>query len=109
MFPIRHWQFLATILFSATLALQAQPPAPGAGQAGQNPTANPQAQPLGAGQTRELPPGAIRPNYVLRPNDQFLMRTNVEELNEKPFRIDADGNVNLPLLSRVHVGGMTVE
>ncbi len=117
MFSTRHWQLLATVFFSAALTVQGQLTAPGTGQAaGQNPAStpagnsqtNPQAQPVGGG-TRELPPGAVRPNYVLRPNDQILLRTNAEELNEKPFRIDADGNVNMPLLGRLHAGGMTVQ
>jgi len=53
---------------------------------------------------------AIRPNYVLGPNDQVLVRApNVEELNERPFRIDADGFVTLPLIGRVQAGGQTVQ
>ena len=78
-----------------------------------NQTLNPpspanQAPPV-APAPRELPPDAIRPNYVLGPNDQILIRTQAEEINEKPFRIDADGNINLPLLGRVHAGGMTLQ
>ena len=30
------------------------------------------------------------------------------EIDEHPFRIDADGNISLPLLGRVHAGGMTL-
>jgi polysaccharide export outer membrane protein len=55
---------------------------------------------------KELPPDSIRPNYVLGPNDQILIRSNAEELNEKPFRIDADGNINLPLVGKIHAAGM---
>jgi polysaccharide biosynthesis/export protein len=51
----------------------------------------------------------IRPNYTLGPNDQILVRApDVEEINEKPFRIDSEGQINLPLLGRVRVSGMTV-
>ncbi len=71
--------------------------------------APPIGQAPGTQAPRELPPDAIRPNYVLGPNDQILIRTQAEEINEKPFRIDADGNVNLPLLGRVHAGGMTLQ
>ncbi len=74
----------------------------------QPPAAN-QAPPIAGQAPRELPPDAIRPNYVLGPNDQILIRTQAEEINEKPFRIDADGNINLPLLGRVHAGGMTLQ
>jgi polysaccharide export outer membrane protein len=57
-----------------------------------------------------LPQDSIRPNYVLGPNDQVLIRApEVEEINEKPFRIDAEGNMNLPLLGRVRAGGMSVQ
>jgi len=64
-----------------------------------------QAPPL-----RDLPPDSIRPNYVLGPNDQFLVRAPLaEEINDRPFRIDAEGNINLPLLGKVRAGGLTVQ
>ena len=74
---------------------------------------SPSQQPPEAGQsqpqqTRELPVESIRPNYVLGPNDQILISApQVEELNQKPFRIDAEGNVNLPLVGKIRAGGMT--
>ncbi|HBY62982.1 MAG TPA: hypothetical protein DEH78_24425 [Solibacterales bacterium] len=53
---------------------------------------------------------ALRPNYVLGPNDQVVIRaTEVEEFGERPYRIDADGFINLPLLGRVRAGGLSVE
>ena len=59
-------------------------------------------------QNTQLPPETIRPNYVLGPNDQIMIREpDAEEINEKPFRIDADGNITLPLLGKVHAAGMT--
>jgi polysaccharide export outer membrane protein len=107
----RLWLHLAAMPLLGCLTVCAQQqPAPQPGQPGsQNPTNPNQAQPLNqAG--RELPPDAIRPNYVLGPNDQVLVRApDSPEINEKPFRIDADGNINLPLLGRVHAGGMTVQ
>jgi polysaccharide export outer membrane protein len=103
------------LLNAATFFVQAQPtlpqpPAPAQGQNPQRPSenTNPAEQPPTI--PRELPQDAIRPNYVLGPNDQVLVRApEVEEINERPFRIDAEGNVNLPLLGRVHAGGMTVQ
>lgn len=111
MFSIKHSLYVtaAGCVIALTVGVtgataQVQPAAPvtqnqqspsSAGAAGQNP--------------RELPPDSIRPNYVLGPNDQILIRTQAEEINEKPFRVDADGNINLPLLGRVHAGGMTVQ
>ncbi|MDX2150552.1 MAG: polysaccharide biosynthesis/export family protein [Bryobacteraceae bacterium] len=53
---------------------------------------------------------ALRPNYVLGPNDQIVIRANeVEEFGDRPYRIDGDGFINLPLLGRVRAGGMSVE
>jgi len=108
---------LAAAFFATMAAAQVQQQPTGQ-TSGQNPsnlnqTLNPpspanQAPPV-AQAPRELPPDAIRPNYVLGPNDQILIRTQAEEINEKPFRIDADGNINLPLLGRIHAGGMTLQ
>ncbi len=49
---------------------------------------------------------SIRPNYILGANDQILVRApEVDELNQRPFRIDPDGFVTLPLIGRVRAGG----
>jgi polysaccharide biosynthesis/export protein len=70
----------------------------------QNP-AQPTPQPV-----QQLPPDSIRPNYVLAPNDQITIRApEAEEIDNRPFRIDGDGNINLPLLGRVHAAGMTIQ
>jgi polysaccharide export outer membrane protein len=70
-----------------------------------------QAQPQAPGQTTApLTPDPLRPNYTLGPNDQILIRIpNVEEVNDRPFRIDADGQINLPLVGRVRAAGLTVQ
>jgi len=108
---MKYTQCLRTLLLLAGAAflLQAQPPAqpaPAQGQSPQRPSENQQP----AAVPRELPQDSIRPNYVLGPNDQVLIRApEVEEINEKPFRIDAEGNINLPLLGRLRAGGMTVQ
>jgi polysaccharide export outer membrane protein len=84
---------VSSLIAVAQTPAQQQPP-----DTGQNPGQAP----------RELPPDSIRPNYTLGPNDQILIRApQAEEINEKPFRIDADGNINLPLVGRVRAGGMT--
>jgi len=113
-----RWCFHTLFLLSAaTFFVQAQPtqppeqPAPAQEQ---NPQQRPPENTAPAGQPptipRELPQDAIRPNYVLGPNDQVLVRApEVEEINERPFRIDAEGNINLPLLGRIRAGGMTVQ
>ena len=52
----------------------------------------------------------LRPNYVLRPGDQILIRAfEVEEISERPFRIDGDGFINLPIVGKIQAGGLTVE
>jgi protein involved in polysaccharide export with SLBB domain len=61
----------------------------------------------------QAPPDTSRtpspPNYTLEPHDQILVQApQAAEIDEKPFRIDAGGIINLPLLGRVHAGGMTV-
>jgi polysaccharide export outer membrane protein len=76
-----------------------------AGQNGQNPAAQTTPQPL-----QQLPPDSIRPNYVLGPNDQILIRApEAEEIDNRPFRIDPDGNINLPLVGHIHAAGMTLQ
>jgi polysaccharide biosynthesis/export protein len=53
---------------------------------------------------------AFRPDYVLGPNDQILIRApQSDEMNEKPFRIEPDGWVKLPVIGRVHADGLTVQ
>lgn len=110
---MKHLWCLATLLlvsFAGALA-QAQPPEQPQPAQAQNPPRTPDSQnPQAPTVPRDLPQDSIRPNYVLGPNDQVLVRApNVDEINEKPFRIDADGNINLPLLGRIRAGGMTVQ
>jgi polysaccharide biosynthesis/export protein len=89
------------------LGQQPQPPE-GAGQVTQRPPLPANANP--AQQPRELPPDSIRPNYVLGPNDQILIRApGADEINERPFRIDSEGFINLPLIGRIRAGGLTVQ
>jgi len=110
----RTLSILLLILALSFNSLGQQPPP--AGAAGQNPQA-PQilAPPLPgaanpAQQPRELPADPVRPNYVLGPNDQILVRApQSEEINDKPFRIDAEGFINLPLIGRVRAGGLSVQ
>lgn len=69
------------------------------------------AQPAAAtGPANENAAPSIRPTYVLGASDQVTIRAfDVEEISDKPFRIDNDGDLNLPLLNKVHAGGLTVE
>src|SRR5580704_7631732 len=65
----------------------------------QPPTAqNPNTQ-NGQQQPQQLPPDTVRPNYVLGPNDQVQIGApEAPEISNRPFRIDGDGNINLPLV-----------
>ena len=47
-------------------------------------------------------------NYVLGPDDQVgLLMADAEELNSKVFRINREGDLDLPLAGRVHAAGLT--
>ncbi len=51
-----------------------------------------------------------RPAYVLGPGDQVTIRAfEVEEIGDRPYRIDSEGDVNLPVVGKVHAGGLTIE
>lgn len=110
----KHIAALVSLLFVLSLAAaspafaqQAQPLIPQVGTPGLQPGAPPQnsPQPL-----QQLPADTIRPNYVLGPNDQILIRApEAEEIDNRPFRIDSDGNVNLPLVGKIHAAGMTLQ
>ena len=91
---IKCFTFILASNWLAGAYMSAQQPPAGQTQSPPDTSQNPnQAAP-----PKELPPDSIRPNYVLGPSDQILIRSNAEEINEKPFRIDADGNLNLPLV-----------
>jgi polysaccharide export outer membrane protein len=54
--------------------------------------------------------GKPDPAYILGPEDQLVIRVlDIEEVPDKPFRVDMRGNLNLPVVGRVHAGGLTVE
>ncbi len=81
------------IVLAMSLAALGQAP-----QAAQTPPQNP-AQSL----------SSVRPDYELGPNDQFLIGVpQSPEINQRPFRIDSDGFIDLPLVGRIHAAGMTV-
>jgi polysaccharide biosynthesis/export protein len=110
MSAIRNWPASLVLILSASFPVFAQPAQPLQGQTPQPPAANatpasPTTQP-----GQQLPPDTIRPNYVLGANDQVLIRApEAEEIDNRPFRIDADGNINLPLVGRIHAAGMTLQ
>ena len=49
-------------------------------------------------------------NYALGVDDQItLFVSDVEELSNRPLRIDMKGNIHLPMAGRVHAAGLTVD
>jgi polysaccharide export outer membrane protein len=49
-------------------------------------------------------------NYVLGPDDEIkIWALGLEEISEKPVRIDPSGQVDLPLLGSIRAAGLTVE
>ena len=54
--------------------------------------------------------GVALPAYVLGPGDQIMVRVlEVEEITDKPVRIDASGFIPLLMIGRVRAAGLTVE
>jgi protein involved in polysaccharide export with SLBB domain/beta-lactamase regulating signal transducer with metallopeptidase domain len=55
----------------------------------------------------KTPPDTRRLYYTLGTGDQVLVRVpEAEAIDNRPFRLDADGNINVPMLGPVHAGGM---
>jgi polysaccharide biosynthesis/export protein len=73
----------------------------------------PSSAPFSAKQTATAKPDCGSPGrstYLLGPDDQLdISAPELAELANKPTRIDGEGNVQVPLVGRVHVAGMTVE
>jgi polysaccharide export outer membrane protein len=59
----------------------------------------------------ENPSAIVRSgNYVLGPSDEIvILALDAEEIANKPIRISTSGDINLPMIGRLHVAGMTVE
>jgi polysaccharide export outer membrane protein len=66
----------------------------------------PQSQVAGPSESSD----PLRPNYKLGPNDQIMIRVpQSEEINDKPFRLDPDGFLDLPLVGRLRAAGLSVK
>jgi polysaccharide export outer membrane protein len=69
---------------------------------------------LATGQQVPASPAPAQPeeqsHYVLGPDDQIKVWVlGVEEISDKPLRIDPSGAIDLPLIGEIHAGGLTVE
>ena len=70
------------------------------------------AQPVTATPNQLVPSAMeqVRANYVLGPNDQILIRAvQVDEIGQRPYRIDGEGNIDLPLIGTLKAGGLSVD
>src|SRR5581483_7987874 len=53
---------------------------------------------------------SIRPTYTLGVGDQITIHApDLEEISDKPFRVDSEGNINFPVLGTIPAAGVTVE
>jgi polysaccharide export outer membrane protein len=69
---------------------------------------------LATGQRVPASPAPAQPeeqsHYVFGPDDQIKVWVlGVEEISDKPLRIDPSGAIDLPLIGEIHAGGLTVE
>jgi polysaccharide export outer membrane protein len=56
------------------------------------------------------PSGGHLPSYVLGPNDEIVIVSVVaEDIANKPTRITTSGDLNLPMVGRIHAAGMTLD
>ena len=68
------------------------------------------ASPPKTTQPETLCSGQTRSTYLLGPGDELeITGQELDEPNNKPNPIDGDGNVQVPLIGRVHVAGLTVQ
>lgn len=73
-----------------------------------------QAVPAGSASGQILPQPLdaerLRPNYVLHPGDQIQIRAfEMDDVSERPLRIDGDGYLDLPTLGRVKAAGLNLD
>lgn len=64
------------------------------------------------GQTRELIPRVVppAPEYQMSPGDQITLTVvDMDEISNKPIRIDPSGFVDLPLVGRMQAAGLSTE
>jgi len=62
----------------------------------------------GQPQTVASTPAESQSSYLLGPNDQIKVWVlGVEEIGDKPIKIDPSGDLDLPLVGKVHAAGLT--
>jgi polysaccharide export outer membrane protein len=102
--------FAIALLTTSLLLASPQAPAPQT-----PPSAQPaQAQPARTQMTPEKPAQPVQAedisHYLLGPDDQLkIWALGIEEITDKPVRVDPNGDIDLPVIGRVHARGLTVE
>lgn len=52
----------------------------------------------------------VETKYVLGPQDQLrIWALGIDEIPDRPIQIDANGNLDLPVVGRIHASGLTIE
>jgi polysaccharide biosynthesis/export protein len=70
--------------------------------------AQPAAQPAAADANADAERAPL--HYVLGPGDQITIRAlDIDEISDKPVRIESSGLINLPMVGRFKAGGLTIE
>ncbi len=68
------------------------------------------ASPAGEGYPKVNCSGEVGSTYLLGPDDELeISGPELDELANKPTRIDGNGDIQVPLVGRVHVAGLTVQ
>src|SRR5689334_14447844 len=53
--------------------------------------------------------GPAAASYVLGPDDEVVIQAlHVAEITDKPFRVDSGGFITVPMIGRIHAGGLNV-
>jgi polysaccharide export outer membrane protein len=104
----RTFQWIAALLLGAASAA-AQIPAPVQPQEPRTvaPLSGKEAAPAAAAPAAKP---KRDPSYLLGPDDEIsILCLEVEEISNKPVRIDGNGNISMPLIGRIQASGLTVE
>lgn len=65
--------------------------------------------PPAASTTPNAAPATVPSTYLLGPDDQITLQgPEMDEIVNKPYRIDPDGYISVPMLGRIKAGGMTL-
>ena len=74
---------------------------------------NPMDEPLSSSekalQGKGSPAKPLNPSFVLGPEDQIRIHViDMEDIPDKPIRIDPEGNIDVPLIGTIHAAGLSV-